>query len=301
MSRSNRAEQVFVLGATGMLGSAMVRVLARDPRYQVHAVVRHQVKAKELLKLTEAVPVTAGFDAFAPETIGPIIADCEEPTVINCVGLVKQLAQGNDVLEAAPVNALLPHRLAALLRSRSGRLVHFSTDCVFSGEKGGYVEEDRADARDVYGLTKFLGEVCGPAAVTIRTSIIGHGLRENASLIDWFLAQEGPVEGFRRAVFSGLPTVVLARIVRDHILPRREIEGLYHVSADAIDKLTLLELVRDRYGLETRIEPSDRLIIDRSLNSDRFRELTGWQPEPWPALVAAMHEDYCVTRRQQGL
>jgi dTDP-4-dehydrorhamnose reductase len=153
-----------------------------------------------------------------------------------------------------------------------------------------YVESDHADAVDLYGRTKLLGEVDEPGCVTIRTSIIGPELGSANGLVEWFLSQTGRVKGYSRAVFSGLPTVELARVVRDHVLPRPHLRGLWHVSAEPITKLELLCLVRDAWGRDIAIEPDDRLVIDRSLCSERFRRETGYQPPSWPDLVKSMRE-----------
>jgi len=170
------------------------------------------------------------------------------------------------------------------------RLVHISTDCVFSGAKGMYTEVDVADARDLYGLSKYLGEVDYPSAVTLRTSIVGHELGTAHGLVGWFLAQKGTVKGFTRAIFSGLPTVELARVVRDYVLPRPELRGVHHVSAEPISKYDLLQLVAEVYGKDVQLTPDDKLVIDRSLDSSRFRRLTGYAPAAWPELVRVMHQ-----------
>jgi dTDP-4-dehydrorhamnose reductase len=210
--------------------------------------------------------------------------------VINCVGLVKQLADANDPLQAVPINTLLPHRLAALCKATGARLVHISTDCVFSGEKGGYRESDFPDAYDLYGRSKLLGEVDYPHAITLRTSIIGRELSGHRSLVGWFLAQQGTVQGFTGAIFSGLPTMELARVINEYVLPRPDLHGLYHVATQPINKYDLLKLVAKTYGKDTEIVPSDRLTIDRSLNADRFREATGYVAPEWSVLVQNMHD-----------
>ena len=197
---------------------------------------------------------------------------------------------------AVPINTLLPHRVQRLAEIAGARLVHISTDCVFSGAKGNYLETDKADAADVYGLSKYLGEVAAPNAVTLRTSIIGHELASANGLVEWFLAQEQGIKGFTKAIFSGLPTVELARVVRDFVLPRPEITGLYHVSADRIAKYDLLRLVGHVYGHDIPIEPDASLIIDRSLNSDRFRSATGYAPPSWPDLIEAMNRSRIESR-----
>jgi dTDP-4-dehydrorhamnose reductase len=203
---------------------------------------------------------------------------------------VKQLDEANDPLSAIPINSILPHRLARLCSLVGARLVHLSTDCVFSGAKGMYSESDVPDAYDVYGRTKLLGEVSYAHTITLRTSIIGHELKGSSSLIGWFLAQQGSVKGFSRAVFSGLPTVEIARIVNEHVLPDAGLHGLYHLSADPIDKYQLLQLVANVYGKETDIVEDQSLVIDRSLDSSRFRDATGFKPDSWPVLVRRMYD-----------
>jgi len=190
---------------------------------------------------------------------------------------------------AVPINTLFPHRLARLCETVEARLIHISTDCVFNGQKGGYTEEDPTDAQDLYGLSKYLGEVNYPHSVTLRTSIIGHELRSANGLIGWFLEQEGECRGFTRAIFSGLPTVVLARVVRDLVIPDAKLHGLYHVAAEPISKFDLLQLVADVYDKSIEIIPDDTLVIDRSLAADRFHEATAYVPPQWPELVSIMH------------
>ena len=200
-----------------------------------------------------------------------------------------QLADSDDPLQAIPINSLLPHRLAGLCALLSARLVHIGTDCIFSGEKGGYTENDPSDAKDLYGKSKFLGEVDYPHAVTLRTSIIGHELQSAHSLIGWFLSQQDHCKGYKRAIFSGLPTVALAQIIRDVVIPSPDLSGVYHVAAKPISKYDLLRLVADVYGKSIEIEPDDQLIIDRSLNADRFRQATGYVVPDWPELIKLMY------------
>jgi dTDP-4-dehydrorhamnose reductase len=279
--------KVLVLGATGMLGNAALRLFAQSPGFEAVGTAR---SAGLVARLPEAVrgQVRLGVDVENMDQVAAVLAAERPDVVVNAIGLIKQLADAKDPLAALPVNALLPHRLARLCALAGARLVHVSTDCVFSGGKGGYVEADFPDADDLYGRSKLLGEVDYPNAITLRTSIIGCELGSANALVGWFLAQQGAVRGFRRAVFSGLPTVVLAEVIRDHVLPSPDMRGLWHVSAAPIDKFALLSLVRDAWGRDTVIEPYDEFVIDRSLNSDRFRAATGWTPPAWPDLIARM-------------
>lgn len=281
--------RLLVLGAAGMLGNAVMRVFAEGAGYEVTGSVR-SATALRLLPADLAGKVLTGYDVENQDNLVELFNRVRPHIVINCVGLVKQLAQAGDPLRAIPINSLLPHRLAQLCGVAGARLIHMSTDCVFSGAKGNYTETDVCDAQDLYGRTKLLGEVDYPHAITLRTSIIGHELNSGNSLVGWFLAQQGSVKGYEKAIFSGLPTVEIARLIRDHVIPFPQLHGLYHVSADAINKFDLLTLVAQAYGKQITIEADRSLTIDRSLDSTRFRAATGFAPLPWPALVTRMRD-----------
>ena len=279
--------KVLVFGASGMLGNAMLRFLVASEGLRVWGTVRSASTGSKLPAEVRERLIT-GVDVERSDHLVEAMRQARPEVVVNCIGLVKQLEAADDPLEAIPINSLLPHRLARLADAAGARLVHVSTDCVFDGAKGNYRESDVPDAKDLYGRSKLLGEVDYPNAVTLRTSIIGHELEGARSLIGWFLAQEGEVEGFSKAVFSGLPTVELARVVRDFVIPNRDLRGLYHVSAEPIDKLALLRLVAEAYGKSIAIRPSERVALDRSLDSSRFRSATGYQPPAWPELIETM-------------
>jgi len=280
---------ILVLGASGMLGNAMVRVLGGQPDWQVFGTIRSE-GAKRFFHERVASRLLTGVDVEQPDSLMQAFVRARPDVVINCVGLVKQLADANDALQAIPINALLPHRLARLCDVAGARLVHISTDCVFDGTRGGYRESDVPDATDLYGRTKALGEVAYPHTITLRTSIIGHELQSAHGLVGWFLSQEKQCRGFTKAIFSGLPTMVLAQIIRDVVVPNRALSGLYHVAAAPIDKYHLLKLVAAEYQKDIEIVPDDALVIDRSLNAERFREATGYVPADWPTLIASMRQ-----------
>ena len=278
-----------MLGITGMLGGAMFKTLAAGA--DCHEVVgtMRDLAPFHTHGSTGNARIVGGIDVGNHDVLVRVFSEVRPDAVINCVGLVKQLADASNPLAAVPINTLLPHRLAALCSLIGARLVHISTDCVFSGSKGDYLESDFPDAHDLYGRSKLLGEVDYPHAITLRTSIIGHELTGARSLISWFLAQEGPVKGFSRALFSGLPTVELARVVRDFVLPRPELRGVYHVAAAPIDKYSLLMLVAKVYGKKIEIVPEHDFVIDRSLNGVRFRAAASYVAPPWQTLIEHMH------------
>ncbi|MCJ8238712.1 dTDP-4-dehydrorhamnose reductase family protein [Peteryoungia algae] len=280
--------RILVLGASGMLGNAMVRVLSDGGQHEVYGTLRSE-GSKRYFQQTTNLKFVSGVDAENFDLLASVMAQVRPQAVINCIGLVKQLAAAGDPLVALPINSILPHRLARLCDLAEARLVHVSTDCVFAGLKGMYTEDDKPDAADLYGRSKLLGEVDYPHAITLRTSIIGHELGSCHGLVEWFLAQDGSVEGYKNAIFSGLPTCELARVVRDVVLPRPDLSGLYHVAAQPISKYDLLELVNRQYAKGLAIHASDRVVIDRSLSGSRFNAETGYIAPSWDALIAAMH------------
>lgn len=282
--------RVLILGVTGMLGHDVFKVLSASTTLEVWGTLRSPAGLRHFSDDQQA-RLLAGVDVLDQDALTAALARVRPDVVVNCVGLIKQLADANDPLAALPINAMLPHRLANLCALGGARLIHVSTDCVFSGSKGLYVESDLSDAEDLYGKSKYIGELHDlPHAITLRTSIIGHELGSNYALVDWFLSQQGRVKGYRKAIFSGLPTVELARVIRDHVIPAPELHGLYHVSVDPIDKYTLLSLVAEVYGKDIEIVPDDQMVIDRSLDSSRFRRDAGYTPPTWRALIEQMRD-----------
>jgi dTDP-4-dehydrorhamnose reductase len=282
--------KVIILGATGMLGNAVFRLLSAQASLDVWGTIRSPSAARVFDPLQQA-KLIAHMDVLDQDCLIDLFRKHKPDVVINCVGLIKQFDSANDPLSVLPINSLLPHRLARMCEAVGARLIQISTDCVFSGSKGAYKEADLSDAYDLYGKSKFIGEVVdSPSAITLRTSIIGHELSSKVSLVDWFLAQQGSVKGYAKAIFSGLPTVELAKVIRDYVLTRPELHGLYHVSADPIDKYSLLKLVAQAYGKEIDIVEDSKVQIDRSLDSSKFRNETGYQPPRWEALVEIMRD-----------
>ncbi|NHQ93277.1 dTDP-4-dehydrorhamnose reductase family protein [Janthinobacterium lividum] len=279
--------KILVLGVSGMLGNAVFRYCSEDSQHDVVGSARSDgVRRNFSTELAQRIVV--GTDVDNQDSLALLFARVKPDVVINCVGLIKQLADANDPLQAIPINSLLPHRLARLCDIAGARLIHVSTDCVFSGSKGNYLESDASDAKDLYGRSKFLGEVDYPHCITLRTSIIGHELNSAKSLVGWFLAQQGTVKGYTKAVFSGLPTIELAHVIRDIVLPQPTLHGLYHVAAEPINKFDLLTLVAQAYKKQIDIVADEQLTIDRSLNAERFRAATGYVAPAWPELIQKM-------------
>ncbi|MFT4041098.1 MAG: SDR family oxidoreductase [Thermomicrobiales bacterium] len=283
--------RVLVLGGSGMLGHKVYQTLRET--FDTRVTLRSRDAAEAALPgLFDPAEIIDGVDARDPATVRRAIALAEPEAVINCIGIIKQLPAAHDAVASISVNALLPHQLAEMCAARGARLVHISTDCVFSGRQGGYTEADIPDPPDLYGRSKLLGEVTGPGAITLRTSIIGRELASRNGLVEWFLSAPGPaVRGYTQAVFSGLPTLALAQVIAQVVHDFPEASGLYHVAADPIAKFDLLQLLGAAYGRPVTVEPFPDVRIDRSLDGSRFAALTGFRAAPWPELIAAMAAD----------
>jgi len=286
---SSRYPRVLVIGGTGMLGHKVSQFL-RD-RVDTWVTVRQaQVHAAPGLFPGDRIIAGVNVDDF--DAVVRACATARPTVIVNCVGIVKQLQAAADPIPSITINALLPHRLAALAREVGARTIHISTDCVFSGKRGNYSERDIPDATDLYGRTKLLGEIGGPGCLTVRTSIIGRELSATTGLLEWFLSQRGKrIEGYTGARFSGLTTSALAGVLADVIEHHPTLEGVYHVASEPIAKYDLLCRLNQAYGANTFIEPSDAVWIDRTLDDAVFREATGLEIPGWDAMIGALTAD----------
>ena len=279
--------RVLILGASGMLGSSLFRYFTNNEDFESFGTVRNDSK-KLLFPLRYQKNLHIFNDILNESLIEEILILLRPDLVINCIGVIKQNSESNNPLISISVNSLFPHVLASLCCNLNTRLIHFSTDCVFSGKKGMYIESDYCDSDDLYGKSKCLGEINYPNTITLRTSIIGHELNSNKSLIDWFLSERDTVKGFANAKFSGLPTNEIARIIKEYILPKSNLFGLYHLSSNPIDKYSLLKIVAEIYKKDIKIKRDESFSIDRSLDSSLFRDKTGYNPDSWEILIKNM-------------
>lgn len=281
--------RVLVLGVTGMLGHALMRELSAAPELDVYGSARSTKDPTEFFPAEVAARITSGVDVTALDRLRRLLENIRPDVVVNAVGLIKQMPEIRDAVCAVTINALFPHLLAQECAQRDIRLIHVSTDCVFSGIRGNYLETDVPDPPDLYGRSKLLGEITRPS-LTLRTSIIGHGLASSRSLVDWFLSQTGTVRGYPRAIYTGVTTPEFARLLRTIVLPRADLAGLYHVAAEPISKYELLRLIRQVYGWSGEITLDDSFICDRSMSAEALFSLTGYRPPPWYEMVSQMLE-----------
>lgn len=281
--------RVLVLGASGMLGHALMYELSGRPHLDVRGTVRALSAVPSTMRGTFSGSLEVGVDLLDDRQRVELLNRVAPDVVINAIGVIKQDPLVVDTINTVRVNALLPHLLADQCHRSGIRFIHVSTDCVFSGRKGGYAESDVPDPVDFYGRSKLLGETDLPPALTLRTSIVGRELRRHGSLVDWFLQQpETTVRGFTGAIYSGVTTVEFARMIADVVIPDASLSGLFHVASEPITKFDLLRLVANTFNWKGTIEPDADFRCDRSLTADPFAAATGYRPPPWWQMIGEM-------------
>jgi len=274
--------RILVFGGDGMLGHELVR--AWRERHELWVTLRREATAHAAWP--QGARALHGVDVRRPDDAVRALAEARPEAVVNAVGIVKQRPTAQDAIQSLEVNALFPHRLAQACRAAGARLVHLSTDCVFSGSRGRYVETDPPDPQDLYGRTKLLGELREAGSLTLRTSIIGLELERRTSLVEWWLAERGPIRGFRRAIYSGLTTMEMARAIEHLLLREPGLSGLWHLASAPISKHDLLaELGRSLHREDVTLVPDDGFACDRSLDPAALLGRIAYRVPPWSAML----------------
>lgn len=278
--------KILVLGANGMIGSAILRLLSLNSKWDVAGTVRSEKNFGFRMGKLIQIKTLDDRDVLRE------LLDYETPDLtINCAGITKHAPFGDDALKALSMNAVLPHELLQYSNKNNSRLIHISSDCVFSGQKGDYSEADITDATDLYGRTKALGEITGKHAVTLRTSTIGHEIETKFGLLEWFLSQR-ECYGFKSAMFSGVTSLELATVIRDFVIPNENANGLYNLGSKTISKYDLLRIINDIYQSNVDIYADTSFKIDRSLNSKKFTNDFGYIAPDWHDMVARLHHSH---------
>ena len=282
--------RALVLGAAGMLGHRVWRELSEH--METHAALRRTHAEIAPLRWFDRASVIERTDVASDADLDRAFSIAMPDVVVNAVGIVKQRDDAANAVQTISINALLPHRLAARCADGGARLIHVSTDCVFSGSRGNYTEQDVPDARDLYGRSKLIGEVDQPDCLTIRTSMVGREIGSSRGLFEWFISHRGEsVPGFTRARFSGLTTAELARVIRLVIEEHADIRGVWHVAGEQISKFDLLSILNETLSLGISIVADDSFVCDRTLDATRFMNATGYRPPTWAAMVAELAAD----------
>ena len=277
----------MVLGVGGLIGHSVFRALAVRADWSVIGVSR-----SSFVHTSDNAVLLDKIDVMTHGILEDLFAKHQPSVVVNCIGITKHVHTPHIHEDSIGLNALLPHRLERLCAQWCGRLIQISSDCVFSGATGNYLDDDVSDAVDLYGKTKALGELESDNALTLRTSTIGHELSSTRGLLEWFRKQTDSCSGFKRAIFSGLTTYEFARVIRDVVIPLPSLKGILNVGGAPIDKYSLLKLIANVYGVNVRIDKDERFKIDRSLNSNKFSSITGYCAPDWETMVTDMLRDY---------
>lgn len=273
-----------------MLGHKALQILKN--KFDVYATIRPEFAEVERFGMFEKSNTFCNVNVENQEPLKNIIADLQPEIILNAVGIIKQLESSKNVIKTLTVNSIFPHKLAECAAENGAKLITVSTDCVFRGDKGNYKEGDASDATDLYGKSKNLGELYDDHCLTLRSSIIGREIDGAHSLVEWFLSNRGGrVKGFTNAIYSGFPTVVFAELIADLIVDQPNLHGLYHVASRSINKYELIKLINEKFDARIEIEPFADFHIDRSLNSERFQNETGFVPPEWETMIERMAED----------
>lgn len=249
----------LVFGCNGMAGH-LVSVYLQEKGYEVIGFARSK---SSLVK-------TILGDALDPKAVESAIEIDSFDAIVNCIGLLNQFAENNKA-QAVYLNSFFPHYLAQLTKNTDTQIIHISTDCVFSGKRGQYTEDDLRDGTTFYDRSKALGELEDDKNLTLRQSIIGPDTKANGiGLLNWFMQQEGPLNGFTGALWTGLTTLQLAKIIEEGA--KSKAHGLYNIVPDRyISKYDLLGLFNKymRNG-KVSIAPIDKMAANKSLKRTKF-------------------------------
>ncbi|MDF1593978.1 MAG: SDR family oxidoreductase [Desulfobacterales bacterium] len=275
--------KILILGGNGMLGHQLFKYLS--PNHNVRVTLRQPIEYYNKYKIFSIENAYAGIDIRSNDTVKGVLTDFRPDAVVNAIGIVKQREIAKKPIPSIEINALFPHKLAIICERLGIRLIHMSTDCVFSGTKGNYREEDLPDPNDLYGRTKLLGELQQENTLTLRSSIIGRELTEKKNLLEWFLSQKSKINGYKKAIFSGFTTLEMSRIIENLLLNFPAATGLYHVSSYPINKYDLLVLLRDKFNFKLEIDADDTYECNRSLDSTRFRREFSYVSPTWEAMI----------------
>ncbi|MBC8503623.1 MAG: SDR family oxidoreductase [Chloroflexi bacterium] len=281
--------RVLVLGGNGMLGHKLCQILLNQ--MDVWATFQGDTVSHEFLPKERLINKVAVQDsARVREVIESITPDA----VVNAVGIVKQRDEAKQAVPSIRVNSLFPHQVADICEPHNIRVIQISTDCVFSGLRGNYSELDVPDPVDLYGRSKLIGELNRPGCLTLRTSIVGWQLNTFTSLLSWFaLQRESAIKGYRKAIYSGLTTAVLAQLIGDLILTRPDLHGIYQVASAPITKFDLLLQLSRKLGWEDiTIQPDDQFYCDRTLLGTRFTTATGWRAPDWDFMISELVQEW---------
>ena len=284
--------KILIIGGSGELGHILCKSFSKN--HKVFSLMRENSKLRNINFFDNVISENRctfleSFENF--EFVKSEIKKINPDFAINCVGVVKHkkiCIEGN--IETEYINSTFPHLLAETCIDNNIRLIHFSTDCVFSGKRGDYSESDTPDPIDYYGKSKLLGEVNLPNILTIRSSFIGPSLLNNTGLFEWVKKQKNQtIYGYKNAIYSGFTTIAFSKILIKIVENHPDLEGLFHISSEPISKFDLIHSLNEKFKLNIEIRPDNTFLCDRSLNSTAFRDKTNIFIPSWKEMIDELY------------
>ncbi|MBC7428159.1 MAG: sugar nucleotide-binding protein [Bacteriovorax sp.] len=283
--------KILIFGVGGMIGHRVWLEANQIPNVEVFGLVR---KSKTHYEKFGIFNDNVYYDTDVSDWVNVehILNKLKPDVIVNALGITIRKPEMGDFNLALTVNSFFPHKLLKWAQAIQSRIIHLSTDCVFDGDQGHYLETSQPSAKDIYGKTKFLGEIEGSGALTLRFSCIGRELESHTELLDWFLLQEGKkIKGFSKAIYSGLTNIVIAKEICRVITNFSELTGVYQLSSTPITKYDLLCLAKTYFKLDVEIEKFDNYISDKSLICDKYKKGTGFNAPSWAAMLEEVVND----------
>ncbi len=271
--------KIIILGSNGILGSTLFHYLKNKKNLKVLTISRSK-KSNKNINLSN-------FSNF--KKLENKLIKNKPNYLINCIGVTKYSNSYNNKKLTNIINTKMPIRLAKFCELNKIYFLHISTDCVFTGKKGNYSESMKKDSIDLYGYSKNKGEIKNKFTTTIRTSFIGPEINSNKSLLNWFLSQKKKVKGYKNAFFSGLTSLELSKIIFTYFIQKNLLlNKIINVGSSRISKLTLLNKIKKIFNKKIKIIIYPTFKIDRSLNSKKFRKLTGYKTKNWTKMLVEL-------------
>ena len=277
--------RILILGADGMIGHKIAQSLED---FELILASRKSISLKSIGiikgKMVLHNLITDSLDLLLDSTTPDII--------INCAGITTRRGVEDNIVNTGLLNSELPHKLDSWANLNSKKLIHFSTDCVFSGNRGNYLDNDFADADDIYGKSKALGEVDSPNTLTLRCSMIGRELYNFTELFEWLLKNKNKkIEGYSNTFYSGITTVRMGIILNQILKKNLNLSGIYNISSTPISKFDLLIKLSNAFNLNVEVKQNTNNKSNKVLISEKFTEITGIYPPNWDDLISEFKED----------
>jgi dTDP-4-dehydrorhamnose reductase len=283
--------RVIILGVSGLIGHKLLQKLSSD--FEIFGVLHHSKDYYNNPPLFSGQNIIENINVSEFDILKGVLYTVNPDIIINCVGITKRKIDINDPLDAISINSAFPHQLAKWAKVNKKRVIHFSTDCVFNGKIGNYTETSLSSAEDVYGKTKYLGELHYDNTITIRSSFIGQELFDKTELFEWFLAQSGKqIKGFKNTLYSGVSTIFMASVVKDIILNYPGLSGLYQLATEKpISKYQLLNLAKKVFDVKVDIIPDIEHIHCPTLDASKLRKAINIAVPSWEEMMTDLLAD----------